>query len=132
MKNLLFFLSLSCLLPACKNKNDCAKTMCTMDYRMVTVKLLQGNGSDYIPEKTETYLDNGQLIHVQSSPTLLNENIYTVADDGDLNQFTLNQTSHLRFKIYQNGAVDTVLEYQILRDCCHVNKISGPAEVVFY
>ncbi|MBL7753903.1 MAG: hypothetical protein JNM44_05455, partial [Chitinophagaceae bacterium] len=79
-----------------------------------------------------TYLDNGQLIHVQSSPTLLNENIYTVADDGDLNQFTLNQTSHLRFKIYQNGVLDTTLDYQVQRDCCHVERISGVSEAIIY
>lgn len=131
MKKLLYFLLAISSLPACKDKDECANQICTMDFRMVTVKLSLANGNDYIPEKTETYLDNGQLIHIQSSPTLLTENIYTVTDDGNLNNFSLNQTTHLSLKIYQNGIVDTVLDYQVQRDCCHVDKISGPAEVVF-
>lgn len=132
MKKLLKFFIVSSSLLACKDKDECANQICTMDFRMVTVKLSLANGTDYIPDKTETYLDNGQLIHIQSSPTLLTENIYTVVDDGNLNQLNLDQTTHLSVKIYQNGLQDTVIDYQVQRDCCHVEKISGPVEVVFY
>lgn len=129
MKSIVVFISM-CLyisigMMACKSSsNSCANTMCTADFRMITVMLKDSVGNDYIPDKVETYY-NGTLIHQDSISSVPMQNVYTIIDDNNLQSLQLNINRDVTFKIIKNGLVKKQQGYVVKADCCHVSKVSG-------
>lgn len=132
MKTLLTFsvLTLTAVLQtAChSNSTDCSKTMCTADFRMITVELKDSLGNAYIPDKVQTFF-NGSLLQESNTPPVPMQNVYTVADDSHLLQLQLNVNRDLVFKVIKNNLVVKEASFVAKADCCHVSKVSGPAEI---
>lgn len=112
------------LLNCNSSSNFCANTMCTADFRMITVTLKDSVGNDYIPDVVETYY-NGALIHQDSISSVPLQNVYTIIDDNNLQSLQLNINRDVTFKIIKNGSVKKHQSYVVKADCCHVSKVSG-------
>jgi hypothetical protein len=110
---------------ACNRKESCQGSICTADYKMILVAMLDSNGNPFVPEKVETYDASQTLLNVQTDPSIIGQNVYTVADDSDLGFFEVDQSEVVTMKIYQSGAVVHQAQFEISRDCCHVQKVSG-------
>lgn len=110
---------------ACNRKESCEGSICTADYKMILVAMVDSNGNPFVPEKVETYDASQTLLNVQTDPSISGQNLYTVADDSDLGFFELDQSEVVRMKIYQSGAVVHQAQFEISRDCCHIQKVSG-------
>lgn len=126
IKNIGFLVVGISLFTQCNNSNStsCEKTMCTMEFRMITVSLKDSTGNDYIPDKVETYL-NGTLIHYDSIPAVPAQNVYTIVDDSNLQALQLNVNKDVNFKVIKNGSVIKEQVFTVKADCCHVSKVSG-------
>lgn len=118
-------LMLLCAFAACNRKESCEGSICTADYKMILVAMVDSNGNPFVPEKVETYDASQTLLNVQTDPSISGQNLYTVADDSDLGFFELDQSEVVRMKIYQSGAVVHQAQFEISRDCCHIQKVSG-------
>ncbi len=113
------------ILTQCNNDTtSCEKTMCTADFRMITVTLKDSIGNDYVPDKVETYY-NGSLIKQDTLPSVPMQNVYTIIDDSNLQQIRLNINREVTFKIIKNGVVIKQQIYVVKADCCHVSKVNG-------
>lgn len=112
-------------------QNDCAKVMCTMDFRMITVELKDSLGNPFTPDKVQTFHANGgALIHEATASPLPENNVYTVADDGDMNDFTREKVTPVVFKVIKNNVTVKEANFELKTDCCHISKVSGPSELV--
>lgn len=117
----------------CKNtQSTCEQTMCTMEFRFVNVSIKDNSGKLFIADKVETYSDNGQLIHAQSSPTISVDTNYTVVDDNQLKMLQRGVDNILLFKVYKGTNVVYQSKYIITADCCHITKKSGESVIVIY
>lgn len=119
-------------LSSCINtQNDCAKVMCTMDFRMITVQLKDSLGNPFMPDKVQTFHANGgTLIHEETSSPMPEQDVYTVADDGDLSDFTREKVTPVVFKVIKNNKTIKEANFELKTDCCHISKVSGPDELV--
>lgn len=87
--------------------------------------MVDSNGNSFLPDKVETYDASQTLLNVQTDPSIFGQNLYTVADDSDLGFFEVDQSEVVTMKIYRSGAVVHQARFEISRDCCHVQKVSG-------
>lgn len=123
--NTLFSLTFFLLLISCDRKNDCSRAICTAEFKMILVAMVDSNGNSFLPDKVETYDASQTLLNVQTDPSIFGQNLYTVADDSDLGFFEVDQSEVVTMKIYRSGAVVHQAQFEISRDCCHVQKVSG-------
>ena len=121
-----------------KKDKDCPEDLiCTMDYRMITVKIADKNTqtTKALDSTIATLADNPRVTlkttsgqDVQSG---FGEGVYIIAEDGNMSQ-VIKSGSKVTFKGFINGEVVVKGDYVIGHDCCHIQLISGPKELSFY
>lgn len=127
IKSIFIPLFLVLVLSSCWKKrvpNSCYGVACTLEYRMISIAVIDSNGNSFLPQKIETYLDT-QCIHVCSSPILFNQNSWEILNDNNKDILGVNQNNTLYIKTYYNNTVlqtDTIIAKA---DCCHIEKVSG-------
>lgn len=128
-------LSIGIFLCSCGRKrlpDSCVGAICTADFRMITVQIKDSVGADFVPDKVETYNSNAELINYQTTAAIPGQNVYTIVDDGDLNDLGVNIENEVTLKIIKNNAVIATQSFMVKADCCHVIKISGTDVIVVY
>lgn len=103
--------------------NQTDKTACTMEFRMVTIKVNGPKLTSWVTIRNST---NERLTFMQQSfPDSLT---YTVMDDG-YQKALENQTDKFTFKGYINDSEVVNEVFTIGADKCHINYIDGKQEV---
>jgi hypothetical protein len=104
---------------------DCRTVMCTMDFRSVTVKVVDRTGK---PVLLDRYGVTDSKKGVHSRGTDAKSNIYTITDDSLLK---LGRNARWKLIFFGNAGSKAIQqEFIIGTDCCHVFRISGPEELV--
>lgn len=104
------------------------EVMCTMDFRMVTVKIKNGAAvrTMVIDQKTN---DTFSSEMVWSDSTQAD---FKVADDGEIfNRLKKGEKRDFRFVAYNIYKREISGNFVISRDDCHIVKVSGPSELSF-
>lgn len=107
-------------------KSDCEDVACTMMFAMINLNVTDSAGQ---PVK----LDEAYTIREATTEVLkydrAYDGAYPVLDDGYLSKLK-NDRAKFVFTGKLNGAEVVKETFEISADCCHINKVSGPAEVV--
>lgn len=120
IKQLLPFFLVLALLFAC---NQADKTACTMEFRMVTIKV---SGKKLTSWVTIRNSNNQRLTFAsQFEPDSL---VYVVLDDS-FQKSLENQTEKFTFKGYINDSEVVNEVFTIGADKCHINYVDGKQEV---
>jgi hypothetical protein len=128
-----FFIFLVVILSACgtkKTPNSCTGVLCTADFRMMTIQLIDSIGADFVPDKVETYTEDSVLIQSQTGPAIPGQNLYTIIDDSHMNTVGVNIENNVLFKVFQNGQIIKQQVYKVKADCCHIIPISKDSTLV--
>ncbi len=131
LKAIVFFLIV--IITSCgtkKTPNSCVGVICTADFRMMTIKLVDSLGADFLPDKVETYKDDSVLIQSQMGPVIPGQNMYTIVDDGNLKDLGVNIENNVLFKVFKNGQVQKQQLFKVKADCCHIIPISKDSVLV--
>ncbi len=108
------------------NKNDCENVACTMMFAMINLNVTDSAGQ---PVK----LDEAYTVREGTTEVLTydraHDGAYTVLDDGYLPKLK-NDKAKFIFTGKKDGAEVVKETFEISADCCHINKLSGPATVV--
>lgn len=135
MKKLIYILSICSLcLGACSASNQpvCEDLICTMEFRMVQVKFIDASGNPVIVK------DFSSIIKRTNNPVMKNNDpagsgVYTVASDADLKQ--LSEKGDIIMVSATHPQTNKKIEAEFVVSgglcACHINKISGPAEILF-
>jgi hypothetical protein len=135
MKKLIYSLTAALILSACSvNKSaPCENTICTMEFKMIQVKFNDASGNPLaVKDFTSINKRTGESTMQNNEPTTVNNRgIYTVASDADVKKLseagdiiTISATHP-----GSNKKTDTKFVVAGGACACHINKISGPAEV---
>jgi hypothetical protein len=104
------------------------EVMCTMDFRMVTVRIKNGTAvrSMVIDLKTKDTLSS-EVIWSDSTQA-----DFRVADDGEIfNRLKKGEKRDFRFVAFNINKREITGDFVISRDECHILKVSGPSELSF-
>ncbi len=125
---LAFVLSITAM--TCKrHEADCTNAMCTNEYRTISVLLRDNQIPARQVDKVEVIL-NGLPIFTQTAPPVNSTQSVTVVEDGMLSNLGYNSTNTVELRIFMQGQMVKAENYEIKTDCCHINKMSGPEEIV--
>lgn len=113
-----------------RTPNSCIGVICTADFRMMTIHLIDSIGADFVPDKVETYSEDSVLIQTQTGPTIPGQNLYTIIDDSHMNTLGVNIENNVLFKVFQNGQIIKQQVYKVKADCCHIIPISKDSTLV--
>ncbi len=140
MKKLLYTIFISAsLLAACSTTKtqpaECEQMICTQEFRMVQVKFKDAAGNPVtVKDYSAINKRTGESTVQNNDPaTVNNQGIYVVASDADVK------------KLFESGDIITVTatnpttnkkvttEFVVSGGlcACHINKVSGPAEISF-
>jgi hypothetical protein len=131
MKKLLgLLLILGTLLISCSEKPDCEDIVCTMEFRMITVKFVDATGNPQIV-KDFTVVNKRTGERMTPVNDMANQGIYVVASDSDILKLSEKGDNVLVSAIDSKTNVKLEVEYLIAGGLCscHVTKISGPDTV---
>jgi hypothetical protein len=127
------FIFLVVMLTSCGTKrtpNSCVGVICTADFRMMTIKLIDSTGADFIPEKVETYGEDSILIQSQIGQAIPGQNMYTIIDDSHISNLGVNIENNVLFKVFKNGQLLKQQLYKVKADCCHIIPISKDSMLI--
>lgn len=131
MKKLLLISLVSGIFMACnKDQSSCKEAICTMEVRSIGLVLRTAQG--VIPPSVDyckTYL-NGQLLYTGIGEVKGSNYRVSVLDDSHRSRFSLNKPQSIQVHIYQQGSKSKEVNFSILADCCHINRLSGPDTVI--
>ncbi|MBU3675860.1 MAG: hypothetical protein FGM54_01580 [Chitinophagaceae bacterium] len=131
MKKLLLFSLLSGVFMACnKDQSTCKQAICTMEVRSIGLVLRTAQG--VIPPSVDyckTYL-NGRLLHTAVGQIEGSACLVHVLDDSHRSRFSLNKAQTIQVQVFQQGIMSKEVNFSILADCCHINRLSGPDTVI--
>jgi hypothetical protein len=139
MKTLLFALSIF-LFTSCEKTKTCStecptNTMCTMEFRSITIELKDNNGLPVALDKYRTIkLENNEEIDLQTGISLFedttrkNIGTYPILDDSHTEK-TDRCGKQFRFQGYINNQVVVDSKYKISHDCCHIQLDSGNTKI---
>ena len=131
MKKMLLFSLVTGIFMACnKDQSSCKEAICTMEVRSIGLVLRTAQG--VIPPSVDyckTYL-NGRLLHTGIGSVDGNYYNVSVLDDSHRTRFSLNKPQTVQVQIFQQGSLSKEVNFSILADCCHINRLSGPDTVI--
>jgi hypothetical protein len=109
---------------------DCRAVMCTMDFRTVSVRVVNSAGKPVKLDSYQTVLSGkGTAVLNGDAGTSMTEGVYPVATDEWVANHK-NTTAKMIF-IGMIGNKPVVTEtFDIKADCCHVSKVSGKETAV--
>ena len=123
-------LFIATLVVSCSDSSDCGDIVCTMEFRMITVKFVDTNGSPQIVKDFKVVNKRtGEIITPVSDMT--NQGLYVVASDSDLLKLSEKGDNLLVSATDSKTNAKVQAEYLIAGGVCscHVTKISGPDTV---
>ncbi len=140
MKHLLSGLALLLSIASCTEKAaptagvspkaDCRNVMCTMEFRTITVQVVDKNGAPVRLDSYQTTLANNSTVVGNTgamAPT--DDGHYPVISDAFVGGHKNTQTKMI-FTGTKDGKTVVSEAYEIGVDCCHVSRISGKEKVV--
>ncbi|WP_411273599.1 hypothetical protein [Daejeonella sp.] len=138
MKSQFFiFLAVTILIFSCTapklNTSPCEPMMCTQEFRMVQVKFKDSSGKPLtVKDFSAINKRTGESTVQNNEPvTVINQGIYTVASDADLKK--LSETGDIIIVTASHPRTNEKISADFVvsggKCACHINKISGPAEV---
>lgn len=133
------FLALTIFLFSCSvakvNTSPCEPIICTQEFRMVQVKIKDASGNPVIVKEFAAINKRTGKSTVQDKEpvTVSNEGNYTVASDADLKNLSESGDVITVTAIHPQTNKTVSAEFIVSggKCACHINKISGPAELVF-
>jgi hypothetical protein len=99
---------------------------CTEVYVSVQVSFVDKNNKPYKPAKVKVVNEYGEDLY--SYPTI--NNFYVLVSDNHLHQIYKNGSKVTLTAYDISDQVVATEVYQIAHDCCHIQKISGPDEII--
>jgi hypothetical protein len=102
---------------SCNNKEN--DTVCTMEFRYVTITVNGGMLDDYFTIREST----GDTIRFEKD-SIIGQNVYIVLDD-TYQPMIENKTENFRFKGVINDTVAVNELFRISADKCHIEYVSG-------
>lgn len=140
MRNLLLALFMISTLLSCKKKttgSTCEDTFCTADFRALMIQYLDNKGvSTEVKDFSVTNQRTGEKLIVNQSIAInsgLNRGYYVVIDDGhrkDLSEagddLKITATSEIT-----NQTKSVIMKVKGGKCACHIQKVSGPENVIF-
>lgn len=121
--------------PITNTKKDCPKDlMCTMDYRMITIKISHKEGLWFQLDSVGVYFTDqptkSLYLGALSDATINSYSYhYLLAEDGNMSQVQRNGTK-ITLVGYKNNNQVVKQDYLVGHDCCHIQLISGPKEII--
>lgn len=112
-----------------KGKANCNNVVCTMEYRMISVRIVDANDSAVVLDDHFTIRKKTGDTAARFSGYVSPDNSYTVVGDEQTKNLYNSQEPY-RFVGIKNGAVVVDEEYIISADCCHISKVSGKGKVI--
>lgn len=111
------------------NHPDCEGIFCTMDFRMIDLKVTDASGNTVMLSSFHTEDMAGNKLPASLYEYDNYRQAYVVFNDSWVRGHQ-NTTTQVRFVGYKNGnkVVDEV--YTIATDCCHIDKTAGKDAVV--
>ena len=129
MKATTLFLSLALLIFSCNNEGtDCENTICTTDFRVVSVKIVDQSGASVELTRSEVADADGNVFIRDMSDVDRTELFYLIASDGNQGDLKLGENT-VTFRGWIDDELVVEQEYVIGLDCCHISKVSGPEEI---
>ena len=128
MKATILSLALLLFLGAC-NDDDCNNTACTEDFRSVVVRVVDQSGAPVDLDRTESALEDGTLLVVNTGNPPEFENAYTVANDSHMDDLP-GSNNLVTFRGWIDDVEVVNQEFVITRDCCHIGKGEGPDQIM--
>jgi len=138
MKNPFYkFLAMTILLFSCSgakiNTSQCEPMICTQEFRMVQVKIKDALGNPVIVKDfTAINKRTGKSTVQNNDPvTISNQGNYTVASDADVKLLSETGDSITITAVHPETNKKISAEFVVSggKCACHINKISGPAEL---
>lgn len=131
MKHQLVFLLITILLISCdkqNSSNECADAICTEDFRIFNVKVVDTNDKKIV-------LKSFMTLNIPTADTITfsmnDDTTYTVLDDS-YREKIYNQTVDFRFYGTTQNGDEFNQPYSFTADCCHVSKVSGTETIIVY
>ncbi len=138
MHKLVYFFPVAMMLFwGCSNikQAECEDMICTQEFRMVQVKFNDASGSPVtVKDFSAVNKRTGEKTVQDNEPqTINNQGIYTVASDADVKK--LSETGDLIVVSASHPTSNKRIEAEFVVSgglcACHINKVSGPAELTF-
>lgn len=140
MKNILFATALLLSVTSCTDKTapvaganpptDCRTVMCTMEFRTITVGVVDGAGNPVQLDSYQTTLvGTGTVVGNTGAIQSNDKGEYAVVSDAFVGD-NKNTRTKMVFTGMKDGKTVVNETYEIGVDCCHVSKISGKEQVV--
>jgi len=127
MRFILFCLSLCLLLIySCTDDDDCA---CTMEFRMITVAVVDEMNVPVLDLTTVVKDDSGKVYNVYNDP-LIFPGHYTVMDDNYTRELTTQPKRFLFMGVKDSLTVNGEFFINTDKCKCHVEKVSGPDTLI--
>lgn len=131
------FLAMTILLFSCSgakiNTSQCEPMICTQEFRMVQVKIKDALGNPVIVKDfTAINKRTGKSTVQNNDPvTISNQGNYTVASDADVKELSETGDSITITAVHPETNKKISAEFVVSggKCACHINKISGPAEL---
>lgn len=127
---ILFLIILSALVLECESDSvqqiDCTNTICTMEYRSITVTIKHKTDS------TLYHLTDYKVTRVSdnSDVTPKHDNLsgysgyYSVANDGEMGLYKFMNVE-VEFTGYVNNSIVIQKRFIVTADCCHISLVEG-------
>ncbi|WP_207420821.1 hypothetical protein [Desertivirga brevis] len=140
MKRLVFIAGITALFTSCETleksqATDCPPRMCTEEFRAVSVKFIDSNGS---PVKVKNYTSinkrtNASMLKGYVPDTVTSEGIALVASDANLADISEAGDSVIVTGKHpvSNKTVRGSFFITGGKCSCHISKVSGPSELAF-
>ena len=138
MKNLLIIFCFISMAATCQDKNSQTKDqkenpcdpdiMCTMEFRIIDLKVLNESGEVIILEEFYTEID-GEKIEIPEDVYEASSGSYPVATDGHMKKIKF-EGSNVVFIGLKNNEIVVKHTMIIGKDCCHIQLVEGDQEIV--
>ncbi len=132
------FLTIAFFLSACSatktDPSECGQVMCTQEFRMVQVKFKDAAGNAVVVKDFSAInkRTGESIVQNNEPPTVNNQGNYTVASDADVKK--LSEPGDVITVSATHPTTNNKISAEFVvsggKCACHINKISGPAEII--
>lgn len=112
-----------------RDKGECpSDRICTMEFRSIGVAVVDNAGAPVALDSVRTVRILDGLVYRFEPSTFLPENGFVVLTDAEMDAVDTRGVA-FRFEGFRSGDRRVAADYLIRHDCCHVEKVSGPAVI---
>ena len=113
---------------ACNKKklpDSCEGVMCTANFAMISVNIVDSVGNPFLPQKVETVNMQNDVVLVDTNASIPFQNMYNVLTDSEKDILGINIENTFIYHVYQNNNIVATDTFIIKADCCHIIKVKG-------